>query len=89
MPFDLGNKAENILDSIIALIVVLAILGATIGGLFGDDLTAILLAFTSLNTGVAVLDALGPVLAIVVGFMIVFGVVKVVRKAITGATGTA
>lgn len=77
---DLSATAENTVERIIGVIVVLAIIGATAALMF-TNLGVVLDVFTSVDTGNTVLDAVIPVLAIPLGLTVVFGLYKLVRGA--------
>lgn len=81
MAFDLAGKAESTLDKFIGFVVILAIAGATITLIF-QNLADVTTAFNDPGTNNTVVDALGPVLGIVLGVFALFGLVKIIRDAI-------
>ena len=78
--FDLGSKAFAVVGAIIGVIVVLAILGATIGDVFTNMDLVVNEFATYTNVNSAVLDAIVPVFAILVGIGIVAGLVTLVLR---------
>lgn len=83
MAFDLTGKAESTLDKFVNYIVILAIAGATITLIF-QNLATVTTAFNDPGTNNTVVDALGPVLGIVMGVLGLFGLIKVIREGLEG-----
>lgn len=78
MAFDLGSKAESALDGMLGIVVVLALIGGTISLVFAN-LGDVIAAFENPATGNVVLDGILPVLGLVVGIIVAFGVVRKIR----------
>lgn len=83
MAFDIQSKAVKVVGAIIGFIVVLAIAGATVGDVF-TNLGTVVTEFTNATTGNATLDAIIPVLGILVGLGVVFGLVTLLTRSSGG-----
>lgn len=83
MAFDLSGAAEGVLARVITFIVVLAVVGGTIGLVF-TNLGDVVAAFATPATGDATLDAIIPILGLVVGFGVVFGIVGLILNSTKG-----
>lgn len=82
MAFDLGSKAEGVMDKVLGFVVVLALIGGTIALVF-TNLGTVLTAFAAPDTGNTTLDAIIPILGLVVGVIVVFGIVGLIRRAVS------
>lgn len=81
MAFDIGSKAEGTAGKTIGLVVILAIIGGTLGGIF-SNLGVVVGEFTNVSTGNAVLDTIiSSGLVLLVGVAVVFGIVKLIQRA--------
>ncbi len=78
---DLYGASEGVIGKILAFVVVLAIVGGTIALVF-TNLGTVMAAFTTPDTGNDTLDAIIPVLGLVLGVSVVFGIVAIVSKAV-------
>lgn len=77
---DISNVAESTVGKVLGLIVVLAILGGTIALVF-TNLGTVIAAFEGATTGNAVVDAVAPVFAIVIGLAVLLGLAALAIKA--------
>ncbi len=81
MALDIGTKAEDSANKTIGLVVVLAIIGGTIGSIF-TNLGSVISNFTGVSTGLPLLDdIIAGALALLVGILVVFGVIKMIQRA--------
>lgn len=87
MAFDLAGKSESVMDKVLTFVVVLALIGGTIALVF-TNLGTVITAFKSPDTGNDTLDSIIPILGLVVGVIVVFGIVRLIKKAV-GAEGEA
>lgn len=81
MAFALSEMTGTVIAKVVGLIVVLAILGATIGDVFTNMDLVVNEFATYTNVNSAVLSSLIPVFAIVVGIGIVLGIVGLTQRA--------
>ncbi len=78
---DITNVAEGTIGKVLGLIIVLAVLGGTIGLVF-TNLSTVIDAFNATTpTGDPVADAIIPVLGILVAVGVVLGLVALVLRA--------
>lgn len=75
----LSGKTEGVLDRVLGVIVILAILGGTIGLVF-TNMDEVINAFTDYSGNSTVLNALVPIFGLVLGVLIVLGIVKIIRR---------
>jgi len=80
---DLYGASEGVIGKVLAFVVVLAIVGGTIALVF-TNLGSVITEFESATTGNATLDAIIPILGLVVGVGVVFGIVAIIVKATKG-----
>lgn len=77
----LEAQADKTINSVLGIVVILAILGGTIALVF-TNLNTVVSAFEDYTGDNAVLQALVPVFGLVVGIGIVLGLAKLVRRAV-------
>lgn len=78
---DLASGAENTIDKVLTFIVVLALLGGTIGLVF-TNLNTLVDAFQQFTSNNTVLQAIVVIFGLVIGVFVVLGIVKLVRKSL-------
>lgn len=81
MAFALSDRIGAVIGTVIGLIVILAVLGATIGDVFTNMDLVVNEFFTYTNLNSTLLDALVPVLGILVAISILFGLVSLIERA--------
>ncbi len=84
MPADLYGASEGVIGKVLTFVVVLAILGGTIALVF-TNLGTVMAAFTAPDTGNDTLDTIIPVLGLVLGVTVVFGLVAIATRAVKGS----
>lgn len=81
MAYALTERTGTVIGAVIGLIVILAVLGATIGDVFTNMDLVVNEFFTYTNVNSTLLDALVPVLGILVAIGILFGIVGLIDRA--------
>ena len=81
MAYELSGRTAGVIGTVVGLIVVLAILGATIGDVFTNMDLVVNEFFTYTNANSTLLAALVPVLGILVAIGILFGIVELIGRA--------
>lgn len=75
------GDADRTANKTIGLVVVLAIIGGTIGSVF-TNLGTIVAEFLNISTGSTVIDTIvSSALVLLVGFAVVFGIVRLIQNA--------
>lgn len=79
---DVRKRTGQLITIALAIIFVVVgtLVAAEMSGPFFDAIGALAENFTNPNTGIALIDALGPILALVIGVVLLFGLVLAIIR---------